>query len=108
MIGDGVKVNNFDEMKKEIIEHVKNLKEKGSNVKISEDQINDLVNKIFGKKVEKDEKDEKDENLKPYIRKHLKKYDNKLSISYGNNKLSTEEINLLLRKYSDGLLRNII
>ena len=56
LIDDGVKVNNFDEMKKEIIEHVKNLKEKGLNVKVDEDQINDLINKIFDKKYEKYEK----------------------------------------------------
>ena len=40
-------------MKKEIIEHVKNLKEKGANVKVDEDQINDLISKIFDKKYEK-------------------------------------------------------
>ena len=56
---DGVKVNNFDEMKKEIIEHVKNLKEQGADVKVDEDQINDLINKIFDKKYEK------------YIKKHI-------------------------------------
>ena len=52
-IDDGVKVNNFDEMKKEIIEHVKNLKEQGADVKVDEDQINDLINKIFDKTYEK-------------------------------------------------------
>ena len=40
-------------MKKEIIEHVKNLKEQGANVKVDEDQINDSINKIFDKKYEK-------------------------------------------------------
>ena len=53
LMDDGVKVNNFDEMKKEIIECVKNLKEKGANVKADEDQINDLINKIFDKKYKK-------------------------------------------------------
>ena len=56
LIDDGVKINNFDEMKKEIIEHVRNLKEQGANVKVDEDQINDLINKIFDKKYEKYEK----------------------------------------------------
>ena len=56
LIDDGVKANNFDEMKKEIIDHVKKLKEQGSNVKVDEDQINDLINKIFDKKYEKYEK----------------------------------------------------
>ena len=49
---DRVKVNNFNEMKKEIIEHVKNLKDQGDNIKVDEDQINDLINKIFDKKNE--------------------------------------------------------
>ena len=40
-------------MKKEIIVHVKNLKDQGANVKVDEDQINDLINKIFNKKCEK-------------------------------------------------------
>ena len=55
-IDDGVEVNNFDEMKKEITEHVKNLKEQGVDVKVDEDQINDLINKIFDEKYEKYEK----------------------------------------------------
>ena len=37
-------------MKKEIIEHVKTVKDQGANTKIDEDQINDLINKIFDKK----------------------------------------------------------
>ena len=56
LIDDGIKVNNFDEIKKEIIDHVKKLKEQGSDVKVKEDQINDLINKIFDKKYEKFEK----------------------------------------------------
>ena len=38
------------------MDHVKNLKEQGSNIKVDEDQINDLIHKIFGKKYEKYEK----------------------------------------------------
>ena len=56
LIDDGIKVNNFDEMKKEIIDHVKKLKEQGANIKVDEDQINDLINKIFDKKYEEYEK----------------------------------------------------
>ena len=52
LIDDGVKVNNFDEVKKEIIDHVKKLKDQGANIKVDEDQINDLINKIFDKKYE--------------------------------------------------------
>ena len=43
-------------MKKEIIEHIKNLKDQGANVKVDEDQIDDLINKIFDKNYEKYEK----------------------------------------------------
>ena len=75
LIDDGVKVNNFYEMKKEIIEHVKNLKDQGANVKVDEDQINDLINKIFDKKYEK------------YEKNFLEKYEDKnISISYGEVK----------------------
>ena len=38
------------------MDHVKNLKEQGSNIKVDEDQINDLIHKIFCKKYEKYEK----------------------------------------------------
>ena len=37
-------------MKKEIIEHIKNLKDQSTNVKIDEDQINGLIYKIFDNK----------------------------------------------------------
>ena len=40
-------------MKEEIMEHIKNLKAQGINVIFDEDQINDLINKIFVKKDEK-------------------------------------------------------
>ena len=39
-------------MKKEIIDHVKNLKEQGSDVRVDEDQIIHLLNKIFNEKYE--------------------------------------------------------
>ena len=43
-------------MKKEIIDHVKKLKDQGADVKVDKDQINDLTNKIFDKKYEEYEK----------------------------------------------------
>ena len=99
LIDDGVKVNNFDEMKKEIIDHVK-LKDQGADVKVDEDQINDLINKIFDKKYEKYER-------KTYIEseadKFLEKYDDKnIYISYGDkgdkNNFDTENITKSLKK----------
>ena len=43
-------------MRKEIIDHVKKLKDQDVDVKVDEDQINDLINKIFDKKYEEYEK----------------------------------------------------
>ena len=56
LIDDGVKANNFDEIKKEIIDHVKKLKGQGADVKVGEDQMINLINKIFNEKYEKYEK----------------------------------------------------
>ena len=104
LIDDGIKVNNFDEMKKEIIDHVKNLKEQGSDVKFDEDQINDLINKIFDKTYRKYER-------KTYIESEidnfLEKYgDKNISISYDNNKnkFYTEEITKSLKKLRNKLI----
>ena len=104
LIDDGIKVNNFDEMKKEIIDHVKKLKEQGSDVKVDEDQINDLINKIFDKTYGKYER-------KTYIESEidnfLEKYgDKNISISYDNNKnkFNTEEITKSLKKLSNKLI----
>ena len=104
LIDDGIKVNNFDEMKKEIIDHVKKLKEQDSDVKVDEDQINDLINKIFNKTYGKYER-------KTYIEsetdKFLEKYGNKnISISYDDNKnkFNTEEITKSLKKLCNKLI----
>ena len=84
-------------MKKEIIDHVKKLKEQGSDVKIDEDQINDLINKILNKTYGKYER-------KTYIESEidsfLEKYGDKyISISYDNNKnkFNTDEITKSLK-----------
>ena len=44
---EGFRVNNFDEISREIRDHIQNLKDEGIDVNINNDQINDLVNKIF-------------------------------------------------------------
>ena len=44
---EGVRVNNFNEISREIRDHIQNLKDEGINVNINNDQVNDLVNKIF-------------------------------------------------------------
>ena len=104
LIDDRIKVNNFDEMKKEIINHIKNLKEQGSDVKVDEDQINDLINKIFDKTYGKYERkayieSETDEFLEKYGYKNI-------SISYDNNKnkFNTEEITKSLKKLRNKLI----
>ena len=101
LIDDGVKVNNFDEMKKEIIEHVKKLNEQGSDVKVDEDQINDLINKIFDEKYTR----------KTYIESEGDKFlekcgDKSISISYDKNKkkINTEEITKSLKKLHNKLI----
>ena len=104
LINDGVKVNNFDEMKKEIIDHVKKLKEQSADVKVDEDQINDLINKMYDEKYEKYER-------KTYIDfeidKFLEKYgDKNISISYdkNKNKFNTKEITKSLKKLRNKLI----
>ena len=44
---EGVRVNNFDKISKEIRDHIQNLKDEGIDVNINNNQVNDLVNKIF-------------------------------------------------------------
>ena len=44
---EGVRVNNFDQISKEIRDHIQNLKDEGIDVNINNDQVNDLVDKIF-------------------------------------------------------------
>ena len=104
LIDKGVKVNNFDEMKKEILEHVINLKEQGADVKVDEDQINDLINKIFNKKYKKYEKKT---YIESEIDEFLEKYgDKNISISYdeNKNKFNTEEITKSLKKLRNKLI----
>ena len=104
LMDDGIKVNNFDEMKKEIIDHVKKLKEQGSDIKVDEDQINDLINKIFDKAYGKYGRNtyiefEIDEFLKKYGEKNI-------AISYDNNKnkFNTEEITKSFKKLCNKLI----
>ena len=104
LIDDGIKVNNFDEMKKEIIDHVKNLKEQGSDVKVDEDQINDLINKIFDNTYGKYERKT---YIEPEIDECLEKYgDKNIVISYDNNKneFNTEETTKSLKKLRNKLI----
>ena len=101
LIDNGIKVNNFDEMKKETIDDAKTLKEHGADVKVDEDQFNDLINKVFNKKYER----------KTYIDSEIDKFleqygDKNISISYdkNKNKFNTEEITKSLKKLRNKLI----
>ena len=100
LIDDGVKVNNFDEIKKEVIDHVKRLKDQGADAKVDEDQIDDLINKIFDKKYEKYTRKT---YIESEIHKFLKDYrDKNINISYGDkgdkNKFDKKKITKSLKK----------
>ena len=100
LIDSGAKVNDFNEMKEEIMEHMKNLKVQGINVSVDEDQINDLINKIFEKKDEK-----KNIYIEFEIDKILDKYEDKnIYIRYNKNKFATEEITESLKKLCNKLI----
>ena len=91
-------------MKKGNIDHVKKLKDQGADVKVDEDQINDLINKIFN---EKYEKYEKKTYIESEIDKFLEKYgDKNISISYdrNKNKFNTEKITKSLKKLRNKLI----
>ena len=105
LIDDEVKVNHFNEMKEEIMEHITNLKAQGINVKVDEDQINDLINKISDIK----NKDKKNTHIDSGIDKFLDKYQNKnIYISYKKNKnkikINAEEVTKSLKKLHNKLI----
>ena len=79
---------------------LKKLKEQGADIKVYEDQIDDLINKIFDKKYEKYTRKT---YIKSEIDKFLKDYgDKNINISYGDkgdkNKFDTEKITKSLKK----------
>ena len=88
-------------MKKEIIDHVKKLKEQGADVKVDEDQINDLINKIFNEKYEKYER-------KTYIESEIDKFSEK----YGDKDtllvMIKIKINLIQKKLLNHLKNYVI
>ena len=85
-------------MKKEIIDHVKKLKEQGADVKVDEVQINDLINKIFNEKYER--KAYIDSEMDTFLEKYG---DKNISISY-----EKKIINLIQKKLLNHLKNYII
>ena len=78
-------------MKKEIIEHVKNLKEQGANVKVDEDQINVMKKTYIDSEIDKFLKDYGDKNIN-------------ISYNKNENKFNAEEITKSLKKLRNKLI----
>ena len=114
---EGVRVNNFDEISKEIRDHIQNLKDEGIDVNINNDQVNDLVDKIFkgiGKRDSTPEdltpedstpRDSTPENLNIKIfflvyKEPIKTY--YITDIFGNRNNDAEKINEALINYIDG------
>ena len=100
---EGVRVDNFDEMSKEIKNHMQSLKDAGTNLNISNDQVDDLVNKIF-KKIDEKDLEKYSFSKDPDIKSFSEKYKNKTIKAYtsdGSNKINidTEKINEEFFKY---------
>ena len=110
---EGVRVTNFDEISKEIRDHIQNLKDEGIDVNINNDQVNDLVDKIFkgiGKRDSAREdsipRDSTPKNLS--IKKILLIYKEPIKTYYsdifGNHNIDTKKINEALINYNDGTI----
>ena len=97
---EDVRVNNFDEISREIRDHIQNLKDEGTDVKIENDQVNDLVNKIL-KGINKRFLASEDSDIKSFF----KKFENKpietrySSDIFDSDKIDTKEINSTLANY---------
>ena len=90
-------------MEEEIMEHIKNLKEQGINVRVDEDQINDLINKVSDIK----NKDKTNIYMDSEIDKFLKDYghkNNNISYNKNKNKFNTEEITKSLKTLHNKLI----
>ena len=113
---EGVSDNNFDKISREIRDHIQNLKDEGNDVNINNDQVNDLVDKIFKGISKRDStpedstpedstpEDSTPEDSTPEdsdIKSFFKKYENKpietfySSDIFGKHKINTKEINIM-------------
>ena len=120
---EDVRVNNFDEISREIRYHVQNLKDEGINVNINNDQVNDLVNKIFKGINKRDSaledslsedslsEDLTQKDLPPqHLESFFKKYENKpiktfYKDSFGKKyDIDTTQINSNIEDYNNGMI----
>ena len=93
-----VRVNTFDEISREIRGHIQNLKDKGIDVNINNDQVNDLVYKILKGigKIDSTPQDSTPQDLS--LKSFLSKYEELIETFYssdifGKRKIDTKEIN---------------
>ena len=110
----GIRVNNFDEISKEIRDHIQNLKDEGIDVNTNNDQVNDLVDKIFKgiSKIDSAPKDSiprdstsKNLSIKKFLliyKEHIKTYNS--SDIFGKHNIDTKNINEGLINYNDGTI----
>ena len=113
----GIKISNDDEAIKEIRDHIQNLKDKGIDVNINNDQVNDLVYIIFKGIGKKDStlEDSTPEDLTPkdlapknlnikncllIYKEPIKTY--YISDIFGNRNIDTKKNNEALINYIDG------
>ena len=116
---EGVRVNNFDEISRAIGDHIQSLKDVGIDVNINNDQVNDLVNKIFKGISKRDSASEDSvsesedldsEDLSPKnLESFFKKYENKHIKTFYKNfgkrcDIDTDEINNDIKDYIDGII----
>ena len=116
---EGVRVNNFDEISRAIGDHIQSLKDVGIDVNINNDQVNDLVNKIFKGISKRDSASEdsvsesedlNSEDLSPKnLESFFKKYENKHIKTFYKNfgkrcDIDTDEIDNDIKDYIDGII----
>ena len=122
----------FDEISREIRDHIQNLKDEGIDVSINNDQVNDLVNKIFKGISKRDltpqdsasedsasedsasedsaSEDSASQNITPKdLKSFFKKYENKnIKTFYKDSgiryNIDTAEINNDIKDYINGMI----
>ena len=110
---EGIRFNNFDEISRETRDHIQNLKDEGIDININNDQVNDLVDKIFKGIGERDSTPEdsplEDSTIKNLdIRKFLLICKEPIKIFYKDSgkkyDIDTNEINNDIKDYTDGII----
>ena len=98
---EGVRVNSFDEINREIRDHIQNLKDEGIDVTINNDQVNDLVDKIF-KGIGKRDSTPQDSDIKSFLLKYKEPIRTCYSSDiFGNHNIDMKEINSALANYDN-------